>query len=182
MTHWLPNALSLSRIGLGLVFPLVPLDWQLSVIVLAAVTDAADGRLARALKVNGWAGRYLDPVADKCFVVAVLATLLVQQTLSPLALLLLGLRDVVVVLGTMGLAAAGRWDVLLHARPTPLGKLTTAAQFGYLILLVWVREPLPGVLAGVAVISGLAGLDYLRRGWQGLRSTGGAADTRVVEA
>ena len=168
MLRHLPNLLSVIRLALGVAFPFVPMDWQVWVIAVAALTDTADGRLARGLGAASPVGKYLDPAADKVFVAAVLATLVVRGPLLPADLAVLVVRDVVVLLGTAGLLAAGRRDVLARLGPSPLGKATTVAQLLYLLVVVWARDRFPAGLAVAGSLGALAALDYLRRGRRAL--------------
>lgn len=62
----LPNVLTLSRIPLGAVLPFLatyPVRFTV-VLVMALLTDIADGWMARRLSVAGSAGARLDSVAD----------------------------------------------------------------------------------------------------------------------
>jgi phosphatidylglycerophosphate synthase len=167
MVAYLPNLLSVVRLVIGLYVPFAPPDWLLWLVVGAAASDLVDGTLARWLGADGPIGRVLDPVADKVVVVGVLVTLLARGLIAPGELVLLAMRDVAVVSGVVWLLVSGRRAVLARLRPSPLGKLTTAAQFAYVLAVLWWREPLALALAPVAVLSGLAGLDYLRRGLRG---------------
>jgi cardiolipin synthase len=164
MIAYLPNLLSVVRLVIGLFVPFAPPDWLFWLVVGAAASDLVDGTFARWLGADGPTGRVLDPVADKVVVVGVLATLLVRGLIAPGELVLLALRDVAVVSGVAWLLVSGRRAVLARLRPSPLGKLTTAAQFVYVLAVMWRWESLPHALTPVAVLSGLAGLDYLRRG------------------
>jgi phosphatidylglycerophosphate synthase len=163
-----PNILSLVRIGLGAWFPWVPADWRLWLVVVAGLTDLADGWLARHLGADGRFGKYLDPVADKLFLAGVLVTLIVDGLISPAGLALLAIRDIVVLVGTVGFVTTGRMAVLARLRPATLGKLTTAAQFLYILLVLWLGEPAYTALWVVAGISAAAAIDYLRRGMAAL--------------
>ena len=80
----IPNSLTLLRIALIPVFVVIfylPFEWArivaAVVFVLAAITDALDGYLARRLGQTSRLGAFLDPVADK-LMVAVVLVLLVQ--------------------------------------------------------------------------------------------------------
>jgi phosphatidylglycerophosphate synthase len=168
MLHFAPNALTLARLAMGLAFPFAAHEWQPWLILIAAATDLIDGRLARWLGADGSTGRYLDPVADKVFVLGVLASVVGSGLVSPAALLLVISRDLVVVLGTAGLLLAGQGSVLRRLRPSLLGKVTTALQLIYFFLVFWVRGPVMPVLVVVAVLSASAGIDYIRRGYAAL--------------
>jgi phosphatidylglycerophosphate synthase len=168
MLHLAPSALTLARLALGLAFPFAAPAWQPWLILIGAGTDLIDGRLARHLGVDGRHGKYLDPVADKVFALGVLISVLRDELISPQRMTLLLSRDAVVVFGTLALILIGRRDVLARMTPSLLGKVTTAVLLAYFLLITWVREPVYPVLAIVAAASALAGLDYLRRGWQAL--------------
>jgi phosphatidylglycerophosphate synthase len=170
-TH-LPNLISLSRLALGLLFPLVPEAWQFTAVALGALSDYADGVLSRLLGVAGGFGKTLDPVADKVFVGGVLLTLLGQGLLTPIALLLLSLRDLIVIAGVAWVLLFGPRRLLGALDPSWLGKLTTVAQFVYLLLILGRLESAPSLLGATAVLGGLAGLDYLRRAWNIARRPG----------
>jgi phosphatidylglycerophosphate synthase len=156
----IPNALSLARLALGISFPWLPPDWRPAALVAAALSDAADGAAARLLHAGTRVGRILDPVADKVFVLLVVATLVGDGLLGVGESVLIGLRDGVVVLGAGWLLLRQDWVTLTRVRARPLGKMTTAAQFVFLLLLVC-RQRLALVLLATAVLSGLAALDYL---------------------
>jgi phosphatidylglycerophosphate synthase len=158
--HFIPNAFSVSRIVLGLAFPFVPPDWRLWVIVVAAVTDVLDGLTARWLHAESNAGRLLDPIADKVFVLIVAVTLLVEGAIHPLWALGVAARDVVVLVGLAYLTATRQWAVGRRLRPSWLGKCTTAVQFALLLVLViWGEAPV-WLLVPTVVLSAAAAVDY----------------------
>lgn len=98
----LPNIISVLRILL--VYPVVQMllarryDWALALFVLAGLSDALDGFLAKHYHWQSRLGSFLDPAADKllllaCFVVGG------WQGLMPLWLVVAAvLRDIVIVL------------------------------------------------------------------------------------
>lgn len=134
--QFLPNAFSVARLLVGLVFPLLPADWRLAALVLAAITDALDGLTARWLRAESNAGRLLDPLADKAVVLAVAGTLLAEGSIHPGWAVALATRDLVVLVGLAYLAATRQWAVGRRLRPSLLGKATTTLQFVVLVLLV----------------------------------------------
>lgn len=124
-----PNLLSLFRICLApfLVGAILEHRFQLGFVlfIVAGVTDALDGFLARALKQRTVVGQYLDPVADK-LLLSTLFLVLLYQGLMPLRVTVLVFsRDVCILLVAAILyAAAGRREF----DPSFLGKANTLAQ------------------------------------------------------
>lgn len=165
----LPNALSAARLVLGLAFPLVPPSWRLAVVLAAALTDLLDGTLCRLLRAATPLGRVLDPLADKVFLVAVILTLLADRTLGVGQAVLLGLRDVAVVALAGWALLRNDWAALRRARPSLLGKATTAAQFACFLVLLLSRSWATVLILPAGVLSGLAGVEYL---WLALRPRG----------
>jgi cardiolipin synthase (CMP-forming) len=157
----IPNALSASRILLGAVFPFVPVEWRLWLVVLAALSDALDGIAARLLGVESDTGRLLDPVADKFFILVLVGTLLLEGSLNSLWALGLATRDIVVLTGLVYTIVRRHWSLGRKMRPSWLGKATTGAQFAVLLALVaWGSAPV-WLLAATTSISAMAALDYI---------------------
>src|ERR1043165_4552239 len=84
------NALSLSRIVLGLLFVLSfqrnATLFRVSILIclVALATDVLDGRLARLWHVASPRGRLFDSLGDKAFYVAVIIAFNEQGLLGPL--------------------------------------------------------------------------------------------------
>jgi cardiolipin synthase len=93
--------------------------------VIAGLTDALDGLLARWLKQRTVLGQYLDPVADK-LLLSTLFLVLLHEGLMPVRVTVLVFgRDVCILLVSAILyAAAGRREF----QPTVFGKANTLAQ------------------------------------------------------
>ena len=146
----LPNSLTLLRIALIPVFVIVfylPVSWAniaaTTVFILAAITDALDGYLARRLNQTTKLGAFLDPVADK-LMVAVVLVLLVQRDPSPW----LALPAAVIIGREIAVSALREWMAELGARSkvavSVYGKIKTVAQMIALILLT-IRQSLYGL-------------------------------------
>jgi cardiolipin synthase len=167
---WLANALTVARVPIAVVFWLTYGNTAASVglVALAAATDAADGTVARwarrrTSETRPSAGEWLDPLADKLFVVLVLAAI---QVHDPAPWWLLGLivaRELVLV----PLAAVYR--VVVHGRGEHafqagvLGKAATVAELFAIGALV-VRSPIVIPLAIAAAGLGLAAVaQYILR-------------------
>lgn len=90
----LPNILTISRIGsipviVGLMFLPAPLgNWiPFGVYTYACLTDFFDGYLARAWQQQSAMGQFLDPVADKLLVSAVLLMLVASDAIVGVTLI-----------------------------------------------------------------------------------------------
>ncbi len=179
----LPNLLTLSRI---VVIPLVVATFYVDgalfhwvacgLFVAAAVTDWFDGYLARSRNQVSALGRFLDPIADKLLVAAVLFMLVAFDRVSPasvLPALVILLREILV---------SGLREFLAEIRigmpVSRLAKWKTGIQMVALPLLlvgdVGPRE-LPIRLMGevclwaAAVLTMITGWDYLRSGLRHMR-------------
>jgi cardiolipin synthase len=128
----LANQLTILRIMLIPAFVLLVvygyLGWALIVFLIAGVTDALDGLIARRAGQRTTLGAWLDPMADKLllvttFVVLTLPDLPLTNHLPLWLTVLVITRDVVIVgvVAIVTLAAGPR-----NFRPTMLGKLATA--------------------------------------------------------
>jgi CDP-diacylglycerol--glycerol-3-phosphate 3-phosphatidyltransferase/cardiolipin synthase len=163
LIQWIPNALSLARLALGLGFVFLPPSWRIPVVALAAATDLLDGPLSRRLQAETSTGRLLDPLADKVFAFAVVGTVLADGTLAWWQALLVVLRDLSVLVGVAVIVLRNGWQRCQQLRPTLLGKAVTAAQFVFfLTLLVFSQVFLPLFIV-TAALSAAAAVDYARR-------------------
>lgn len=167
----LANILTLLRLALALpVAALVlagsPGDLVLAELLfgIAALTDLADGRVARRRGQVSNLGAFLDPVADKCVLdMCVVALLLVRAFPAALALLLIG-RDLAVT--ALRLTNQKQPARLAPGRPAKIKTCALYAGIGGLILGRMSGGPvLVGAWLLVAVgaaLSLLSALQYLR--------------------
>jgi phosphatidylglycerophosphate synthase len=94
------NALSLSRIGMALLFVVcfqrraILLDITVASCVVALATDILDGYFARRLRVASIHGRLWDSLGDKSFYAAVIIAFNAQGFLGPLVSWALIVREV----------------------------------------------------------------------------------------
>lgn len=180
MLSSLPNLLTLSRIlavpGLvWLMWSRNPWEWlaAFALYTLAAVTDYLDGYLARAWGTVSKIGQFLDPIADKIMVAAVIVMLVDAQVLhgySVVAGLIILLREIIVS-GLREYLAT----LAVSMPVSRLAKWKTAAQLIALgaLILVGVEPLLPWLPAqeiglttlwGAAILTLITGYDYLRTG------------------
>ena len=139
---WRAHVLTLIRLPLAIAIALAygrPV-LVVTLIVAAAVSDAADGNVARWLKRRGKTtpdiGGWLDPLVDKIFVVIVLATI-VWHTHEVVVIALIGARELLLVPLLAVYLAVRKDHPRLHA--DAIGKVATIAQF--LALAIAVARP-----------------------------------------
>ena len=145
------DALTALRFPLAVLFPIARAPaWQLAIVAAAALTDVADGFLARRFG-SSRAGAVLDPIADKAFMVTAFVTIARRGLLEWYELLGVLLRDLLAVLG-FAATWLGRRPVALPARAG--GKAVTILQLLTLVAAIadspHVR-PLAWATAAIAV-------------------------------
>ena len=180
----LPNLLTLSRI---LAVPLLvfllwrpaPVDYAITFVLycIVGITDYLDGYLARAWGNISRVGQFLDPIADKIMVAAVLVMLISSRKANPVpeiaglhlipALVILlreiivsGLREYLAGLQvSVPVSALAKWKTTLQL--VSLGALILA---GALPHQPWVHLFGLACLWAAAVLTLVTGYDYLRVG------------------
>ena len=180
----LPNLLTLSRI---LAVPILvfllwkPTWWDYGITFvlycLVGLTDYFDGYLARAQGTVSRLGQFLDPIADKIMVVAVIAMLVTSRQpgavpiiwgfhIIPALVILLreitvsGLREFLAGLQvSVPVSALAKWKTALQM--IALGALILA---GALPQWAWVHQVGLVSLWGAAALTVVTGWDYLRVG------------------
>jgi phosphatidylglycerophosphate synthase len=161
VTAVIANSLSIARLIAGLAFPFLPSPWRPAVAIAGAISDGVDGAVSRRFHAASAAGRLLDPIADKIFVIMIVGTLWIEGSLAWWEIALVGLRDWVVLGIAIWLTATRNWAGWLLMAPRWPGKVATGAQFAF-ILSCLLAVKIPGALAVTAILSGVAGADYLR--------------------
>jgi CDP-diacylglycerol--glycerol-3-phosphate 3-phosphatidyltransferase len=161
-----PNALTVVRILLIPVLVVALLENTgsgdlLAAIVFAAasITDAVDGRLARAQGSVTTFGKLMDPLADKLLVMGALISLVSLNRLAAWVAMVIIAREFAVTV--LRVAAGTQQGVVISA--SPFGKLKT----GFQVLMVMVLIAVHGRPAWVevivyvtVVITVLSGVDY----------------------
>ena len=176
--RWIPNAICVVRILL--VAPIVVLllseayPVALVLIIVAGLSDALDGFLAKTFDWRTRLGSFLDPAADKLLVASVFLTL-TYIGIVPLALtVIVLLRDIMIVVGTFA------YQLLIEkaaVEPTIISKLNTAAQLTFVAFSVtaaafgWPPQISLIILGALVVFTSItSGLTYVvrwsERAWQ----------------
>jgi CDP-diacylglycerol--glycerol-3-phosphate 3-phosphatidyltransferase len=140
-----------------------------AIFIFAAVTDWLDGYLARKLNQMSAFGAFLDPVADKLFVVGALIVLLFLGRVDPLVALIIIGREIAISALREWMAKMGQAKSVAVAF---IGKLKTVVQMVAIPLLLysdWLFDLvdcqwLGTILINVAAVLTVASmLYYLRR-------------------
>jgi cardiolipin synthase len=181
----LPNILTLSRILAVpiLVFLLwrpTPIDYLITFVLycLVGITDYFDGYLARAQGLTSRLGQFLDPIADKIMVAAVIVMLMASRradgdppilqdlAIIPALIILLremivsGLREFLAPLNiSVPVSALAKWKTTLQL--VALGALILGGGFP---AEEWIH--LTGIVSlwAAAALTLVTGYDYLRVG------------------
>jgi cardiolipin synthase len=164
-----PNLLTLMRICLApfLVAAILENHFEIGFIlfVVAGLTDALDGTLARVLQQRTVLGQYLDPVADKLLLSTLFLVLLYQGLIPVRVTVLVFGRDVGILLVSAILyAAAGRREF----HPSLWGKANTLAQVTAVAVVLlhqlthapWVVALRTFALWATMVLTVVSGLHY----------------------
>jgi CDP-diacylglycerol--glycerol-3-phosphate 3-phosphatidyltransferase len=167
----LPNILTASRLAaipilMALLLIRFPYHDLLaaSVFVLASLTDTLDGNLARRRGQVTELGKFLDPLADKLFILSVLIVLVQLGELAAWVVIVIFGRELLITVLRSLSATQGR---VIAA--TPFGKTKTVSQVLAVLLLI-LQRPYPALHLWASLIVGfavaftvLSGLDYLWR-------------------
>ena len=167
----LPNWLTLSRlVAIPVLMVLILTDFryhdQIAAVVflVASLTDTLDGNLARARGQVTELGKFLDPLADKLFILSVLIVLVqVRELAAWVVVVIFGRELLITVLRSL---SASQGHVIAA---TPWGKTKTVSQV-VAVLLLLLQQPYPALRPWATVVVGfavtftvLSGLDYLWR-------------------
>ncbi|HWO24032.1 MAG TPA: CDP-alcohol phosphatidyltransferase family protein [Kofleriaceae bacterium] len=159
---WLAHALTLSRIPIAIALWSTYGDpaRSLALVALAALTDAADGNVARFMQRRGHTapaiGGWLDPLVDKLFVAIVLALVWLRAG-EPLVVVLVGARELLFL--PLAALYAARRPTLGELHADPIGKAATIAQFVALaVVLAAPAWALPAAVTAAAL--GLAAVAH----------------------
>ncbi len=175
MRFTVPNLLSLLRMALVAPFIIALLNNQIGralvIVLIAGVSDAVDGFIARFFHQESLLGTYLDPLADKLLVIAAFVVLALPGVQHRFAIpawvaVVVISRDVLLVIVALVLyLAAG----LRRFPPSLLSKVTTLFQIGTVLMVLltnlWPELDTAALVLVymVAVLTLASGLHYVWR-------------------
>ena len=167
----IPNVLTISRlVAIPPLMVLLLVRFQghdqlaAALFVVFSLTDTLDGQIARRRGTVSDLGKFLDPLADKLFVLSVLIVLVQEGLIAAWVVVIIFSRELIITI--LRSVAAAQGQVISAA---PLGKTKTVMQMGAVTLLILQRPypivvPLADLVVGVAILFTIwSGLDYLWR-------------------
>lgn len=179
----LPNLITLIRIVLIPIFVSVLLYYRetgneyfrwlaILIFVVAVLSDAIDGFIARVKKEKTLLGSFLDPLADKLLIITAVIVLSIQiGNLPKLPIwfpVLVISRDSIIVIGALLIhILAGK----VTPQPSVSGKVTTFFQ---MLTIVWVLVDVPLYiipLGAAAIFTFISGVEYIFMGMKQLQGT-----------
>jgi cardiolipin synthase (CMP-forming) len=125
----IPNAITLGRVmSVPVLFFLLLSERSVAafiVFVLAGLSDAVDGYLAKRFDWRSELGAYLDPLADKLLIVSIFIALGVRNELPLWLVIAVVSRDILIVVAVL---LALVLDQPIPIKPLAISKLNTVAQ------------------------------------------------------
>ncbi len=169
----LPNMISFARLcAVPLAVWLVlqqMMEAAFGLFVLAGLSDAVDGWLARRQGGGNKVGAVLDPIADKALMVSMYVTLAAIHVLPDWLAILIVFRDVLIVGGVIMLFLLGHPPAIHPLRISKLNTLLQIALVAFALLLSFARavpEPaarlvLDGLIWAVTACTLASGASYV---------------------
>jgi cardiolipin synthase (CMP-forming) len=133
----IPNIITLARIILVPIVVWAIISGEMlaafALFVVAGISDAVDGFLAKRFHMASELGAYLDPLADKALIVSIYVALGIARELPISLVILVVSRDIMIISGFMlALLVAKPMPV----RPHPVSKLNTVMQILLAVLVL----------------------------------------------
>lgn len=165
----IPNIITLLRlVSVPLIIWVIlqdRIDYAFGLFVLAGISDAIDGPLARWSGTVSELGKVLDPIADKALLVSIYITLGIQGGMPSWVVILVVSRDVLIV---GGIILAYLLDRPLEINPSKVSKINTASQIALAAMVMfnlgfkgmahliqpWAIEAMAILVAVTTVLSG----------------------------
>jgi len=160
----LPNLITIARILLVPVVVSAIASQQMQIafflFLVAGLSDAVDGFLAKRFGMASELGAYLDPLADKVMLVSIYVALGITEAIPRWLVILVVSRDLLIVGGVMLSWILGNPVVV---KPLMVSKLNTVAQIvlagavlaslGYGFRLAVVEQALTALVAAFTLLS-----------------------------
>ncbi len=132
-----PNIITLGRI---LLVPIIvwaiassQMEIAFAVFVVAGVSDAVDGFLAKRFNMASELGALLDPLADKALLVSIYIALGIWGAIPRWIVILVVSRDIMIVAAVI---VSWLFEKPVPMKPLMVSKLNTVAQVGFAALVL----------------------------------------------
>jgi cardiolipin synthase (CMP-forming) len=152
----IPNLLTVLRFFLVpiVIVSIIDKQWMFALVifVIAGVTDAVDGFVARQFDMRTELGAYLDPLADKALLVSIYITLAVAGIIPVWLAVLVVSRDVMIVGAVI---VSWLMENPVEINPLKLSKANTLAQISFAALMLCMlafAAPMPMLRDGGLVL------------------------------
>ena len=178
----IPNILTLARILAVPLFLSLLVEGEnnaaLSIFIIAGITDAVDGMIARMWNLRTELGAHMDPLADKLLVVSSFIALGIMGLVPRPLMIVVIMRDVIILGGFLLTAAVVGKS--MEMKPSISGKLTTFTQLlSVTLVLIHLAKwwNIPAVALNVVFIatgcaSFVSGSGYVLRGMKWYAASG----------
>jgi cardiolipin synthase (CMP-forming) len=125
----IPNLITLGRIILVpvVVWSIISGDMlaAFGLFLVAGISDAVDGFLAKRFHMRSELGAYLDPLADKALIMSIYVALGIARSLPISLVIVVVSRDIMIISGFM---LSWLVDRPMPVKPHPVSKLNTLVQ------------------------------------------------------
>ena len=168
----LPNLITIARILLVpvVVWAIASREMQVAFLLflIAGVSDAVDGFLAKRLGMTSELGAHLDPLADKVLIVSIYIALGITEAVPRWIVILVVSRDLMIVGGVMLAWFLGK---PVRVKPVLVSKLNTVAQIVFACLVLGELsfqlefEWLQGFIMALVAALTLASVGFYMREW-----------------
>ena len=132
-----PNLITVLRIILVPIFIIYMINNRplasLIIFIIASLSDALDGFIARVFHQKTNLGAHLDPLADKILLMTAYITLAILKMIPSWLVVLIISRDVIILLGVL-ILYLNRYPVKIS--PTLLSKATTCIQIATILIVL----------------------------------------------
>jgi len=169
----IPNLITIARLVIVpfLIVMIMQGRWETAFVlfVVAGLSDAADGFIARHFDMRSEFGAYIDPIADKALLVSIYVTLAVVGAIPGWVAIAVVSRDAMIV-GAVLLSWVMHRPVAI--KPLGVSKLNTGAQIAFAAFVlginafgIVVSEPVLTTMMGIVAALTVASAGAYLGGW-----------------
>lgn len=156
----IPNIITIVRLILVplIIVAIAQMEWAFAfgIFVVAGISDAVDGMIARRFNMHSELGAYLDALADKALLVSIYVTLSLIGALPVWLAVIVVARDLMIV---SAIIVSWLMNRPVPIKPLLISKLNTTAQISFAAIVLGAKAfamtlgPFEGV--GVAIVATL---------------------------